>query len=79
MISVIDKPHKFLASATFIGSALYGKNEDGGTVKTSRILHRWSETHFETENTHYTVNFIDGAECTIPKCWENWPAHRLDD
>lgn len=73
-----EKPNKTLTDATFMGSALYGQDESGKTVKTSRILHRWTETHFETENTHYHVEFLDGAECTIPNCWERFPAHRLD-
>lgn len=73
-----QKPRKTLFEATFIGNALYGK-VDGKTVKTSRLLHRWTETAFETENTHYTVEFLPGAEALIPKCWEKWPSHRLDD
>lgn len=73
------KPHKTLTDATFLGSALWGRSEEGKNVKTSRILHRWTEASFETENTMYTVEFLTGAECTIPSCWEKWPSHRLDD
>jgi hypothetical protein len=75
---MFDKPRKKLTEATFFGSALYGKDEVGKTVKTSRILHRWTETSVETENSHYVVEFLEGAECTIPQCWEKWPSHRLD-
>jgi hypothetical protein len=73
------KANKTLKDATFIGANLWGTDENGKQVRTSRILHRWTETHFETENTNYTVEFLEGAECTVPRHWEKWPSHRLDD
>lgn len=76
---MLDKPTKTLRDATFIGSSLHGTDEYGKLVKTSRLLHRWSESRFETENTIYIVEFIDGAEITIPRCWEKWPSHRISD
>lgn len=69
----VSKPSKILCNATFIGRALWG-TLDGRNVTTSRIIHRWTQMIFETENTLYVVEFLPGAEITIPDEWKIYPS-----
>lgn len=63
------KPSRILRGAVFLWQNLFGTDEHGKTVKTSRVVGRHAPNIFETENTIYTVEFVPGGETTIPEEW----------